>query len=241
AAAFHLRRVLRDDPENAAVKTRLAQIPYLIAHDHKKFALATRLWAEALARDSKLGDDRMTRPRYNAARAAVMAAAGQGQDEPPLDDAARAKLRRRAFDWLEAELTALDSRPESSWPRAKPWDWRKDSDLASIRDAAALARLPADEQKQWQALWSRVETFASGSEHYERGGALMSQGKLDEAVAENRAAIRRRPDFAEAYCNLGFILERQGDYAGAVEMRRKGHQLGSQRPGWPYPSAQRSE
>src|SRR5262249_3068597 len=130
AAEFHLRRVLRDDPEDGAVKTRLAQIPYLAAHDQKMFVLATRLWAEALARDPKLVDDRMTSPRYNAARAAVMAAAGQGQDEPPLDDAARAKLRRQALDWLEAELTALDRLPESSWPLAKPWDWRKDSDLA---------------------------------------------------------------------------------------------------------------
>ncbi len=35
AAEFHLRRVLRDDPENAAVKRRLTQISSKFAYDHK--------------------------------------------------------------------------------------------------------------------------------------------------------------------------------------------------------------
>ena len=35
AAEFHLRRVLRDDPEDAAVKRRLTQIPFKVAFDHK--------------------------------------------------------------------------------------------------------------------------------------------------------------------------------------------------------------
>ena len=34
--------------------------------------------------------------------------------------------------------------------------WKECGDLAGIRDAAALAKLPAGEQKEWQALWARV-------------------------------------------------------------------------------------
>jgi tetratricopeptide (TPR) repeat protein len=74
--------------------------------------------------------------------------------------------------------------------------------------------------------------------HYCLANALEEQGKLDEAIAAFRAAIRLKPDHAEAHCNLGGVLERQGDYAGALAMYRKGHELGSRRPDWRYPSAQ---
>ena len=73
--------------------------------------------------------------------------------------------------------------------------------------------------------------------HYNLGIALTNQGKLDEAIAEFRAAIRLNPDYAEANCNLGGALQKQGDYAGALEMYRKGHELGLRRPDWRYPSA----
>jgi hypothetical protein len=34
--------------------------------------------------------------------------------------------------------------------------WQKDTDLAGLRDAAALAQLPADEQKACTQLWADV-------------------------------------------------------------------------------------
>jgi WD40 repeat protein len=131
------------------------------ASDHRKFALATRLWAEALEGDPKLGD-RQTQYRYNAIRAAVLAAAGQGKDEPPLDDAAKAKLRRQALHWLRVELSAWRKFLETDSAEARPnmmrdpSDWKQDRDLASIRDASALAKLPADEQKGFARLWADV-------------------------------------------------------------------------------------
>ena len=133
-----------------------------LAYDQKKFAAAARLLAEALASDPKLGDDRLTQPRYQAARAAALAAAGQGKDEPPLDDATKAKLRGQALDWLKAELTVWDKLLASDPPQSRPLivqtlsHWQKDPDLTSIRDAAALAKLPADEQKAFTQLWADV-------------------------------------------------------------------------------------
>ena len=44
----------------------------------------------------------------------------------------------------------------------------------------------------------------------------MDQGKLDEAVAEYRAAIRLKPDYAEAHYNLGIALTDQGKLDEAV-------------------------
>jgi eukaryotic-like serine/threonine-protein kinase len=78
----------------------------------------------------------------------------------------------------------------------------------------------------------------SAAAHYNLGTDLAIQGNSDKAVAELREAIRLDPDFAEAYSNLGRALKIQGDYAGSLEMFRKGHELGSRRRGWPYPSAQ---
>ncbi len=133
-----------------------------IAYDQKQFAGATRLWAEALASNPKLGDDRQAQHRYHAARAAALAAAGQGQKEPPLDDAAKAKLRGQALDWLHAELTVWSKLLASGSPQARPFivqalnRWRKDRDLAGLRAAAALAKLPAAERKACTQLWADV-------------------------------------------------------------------------------------
>ncbi len=136
-----------------------------MAFDREHFAAAARLWAEALASDPKLGDDRQTQPRYNAACAAALAGTGRGKDQPSPDDAARAKLRQQALDWLKAELMTWGRFLEAGPPQARPAiiqtldHWRQDTDLAGIRDAVALAKLPEDERKAWQSLWADVDSF----------------------------------------------------------------------------------
>jgi tetratricopeptide (TPR) repeat protein len=74
--------------------------------------------------------------------------------------------------------------------------------------------------------------------HDNLGRALLDKGQLDEAITEFRQAIRIKNDFAEAYCNLGDVLERMGKFSEALFYRRRGHELGSRNPRWPYPSAQ---
>ncbi len=129
------------------------------AYDQKRFAAAMRLWAEALASEPKLGDDRQAQHRYNAARAAALSAAGQGKDQPPPDDAAKVKLRRQALDLLKAELGGWTKLLESGQPEnivGTLIQWQMDTDLAGIRDQAALAKLPAEEQKALTQLWADV-------------------------------------------------------------------------------------
>src|SRR5207247_744373 len=46
------------------------------------------------------------------------------------------------------------------------------------------------------------------------------------------------PDYAEAHCNLGFCLQHRGELSGATAALQRGHELGSRRRHWPYPSAQ---
>jgi serine/threonine protein kinase/formylglycine-generating enzyme required for sulfatase activity/tetratricopeptide (TPR) repeat protein len=145
-------------PTDNVDRLRLARVAY----DLKKFAFAARLWAEALATDTKLGEDAQAQHRYNAARAAALAAAGQGKDEPPLDEAGKAKLRGQARAWLKAEVDARARAFRSGPPEDRPTimaklsAWHQDRDLAGVCDATALARIPVDEQKEWAALWARV-------------------------------------------------------------------------------------
>ncbi|WP_165230636.1 WD40 repeat domain-containing serine/threonine protein kinase [Aquisphaera insulae] len=95
----------------------------------------------------------------------ALACAGPGKDVPPIDDAARAKLRRQALDWLQAELEASNRRLGSAPPRDLPdmaqafRFWKEDPYLAGIREAETLARLPSGEQKSWEKLWADVDSL----------------------------------------------------------------------------------
>ncbi len=72
--------------------------------------------------------------------------------------------------------------------------------------------------------------------HYNLGNALRAQDKSQDAEVAYRAALRLKPDLAEAHCNLGFVLRKAGQYGEALEELRRGHEVGSRRPGWRYPS-----
>jgi tetratricopeptide (TPR) repeat protein len=160
AKAKRLPALLKGEDKPADNPERLAFAQ--IAFDQKQFAAAVRLWAEALARDPKRGDDRQAQHRYNAARAAALAAAGLGRDEPPPDDAANVKLRGQALAWLKAELTAWRTLYDSGRPQERPTilqtlsHWQKDTDLAGIREPSALAKLPAGERNAFTQLWAEV-------------------------------------------------------------------------------------
>jgi tetratricopeptide (TPR) repeat protein len=78
----------------------------------------------------------------------------------------------------------------------------------------------------------------SAETHYALGLVLAAQGKLGVAEAAYRQAIELKPDYAEAHCNLAGVLRRQGRFTEALAAVRRGHELGSQQPGWRYPSAQ---
>jgi serine/threonine-protein kinase len=69
------------------------------------------------------------------------------------------------------------------------------------------------------------------------GAVLQEKGDAEGAIAEFRRAIESDPEFPHAHCNLGHALRAQARFAEALAELRKGHELGSKRPDWPYPSA----
>src|SRR5262245_3445728 len=126
-------------------------------------AAAARLHRDALAASPALGADPRTGIRYDAACAAALAGCGRGEDVGKLDEAAQARWRQQALDWLRADLThwAKHSDADAPQPRSAVQQtlrhWQKDADLAGVRDEAALAKLPEPERQAWRKLWADVE------------------------------------------------------------------------------------
>jgi serine/threonine protein kinase/Tfp pilus assembly protein PilF len=73
--------------------------------------------------------------------------------------------------------------------------------------------------------------------HINLGLALAAQKDLEGAEREYRAALAIDPSHAEAHCDLGQFLTAQGRFTDALAALKTGHRLGTQRSGWPHPSA----
>jgi hypothetical protein len=112
-----------------------------------------------------MADDMNAQNRYNAACVAALAGSGQSKDDPPLDDSTKARWRKQCLAWLKSDLAAWSKITESGNPNTKTsvartlQHWKNDADLAGLRDSAALAKLPQDEQKACRTLWAKVDTL----------------------------------------------------------------------------------
>jgi tetratricopeptide (TPR) repeat protein len=145
-------------PKDAAERLNLAAV----SHAKRLHHAAARLLADAFVIDPKLAGNLKGGHRYGAACSAALAAAGKGADAGKLDDKDKARLRQQALNWLRADL-ALHARQVET---AKPADraavqqalrhWQKDTDLAGLREAAALKKLPAAEREAFAQLWADV-------------------------------------------------------------------------------------
>jgi serine/threonine-protein kinase len=163
ALAARLPAVLRGEekPRDAAERLEFG----LLCYNLKRFSTAARLITEAFRADPKLAQDMKVQNRYNAVCAAALAGCGQGKDEPPLDDAGKARWRKQAVEWLRADLAFWTKQVESGPSEARAavvqtlQHWKADLDLAGIRDSASLAKLPEAKQKACRAHWAEVDTL----------------------------------------------------------------------------------
>jgi tetratricopeptide (TPR) repeat protein len=135
----------------------LAWQPY-----NRQYTAAARLYTEAFTAQPKVADDPQLGHRYIAACVAVLAAGGKGADAIKPDETERARLRAQALGWLRADLAALGKLADGPAPQRKVVreqlaHWQVEVDLASVRDKAALAKLPAAECDAWRKLWADVD------------------------------------------------------------------------------------
>jgi eukaryotic-like serine/threonine-protein kinase len=136
---------------------RLCQIKHL-------FATSAAIWDELFAAEPRLAGDQSAGHRYSAACAAVRAACGESKaDTPPPDQGTRERLRRKAREWLEADLAAVvdsmkkgSARERSTGP-SRLGRWLAANQLAGVRDQTSLQALTETERRDWTAFWTKVE------------------------------------------------------------------------------------
>jgi tetratricopeptide (TPR) repeat protein len=166
--APRLPAVLRGDdrPADAVEALGFAEL----CTGRRLYAAAARLYTHAFAADPSLARDRPAANKihaYNAACVAALAGCEAGKDDPKPDDAAQADLRRRALDWLKADLDAYAEQLSDAHDRKPVRDhflwWKGDPDLAGVRDAKALQALPEAERAAWRALWAEVDRLLEKS------------------------------------------------------------------------------
>jgi eukaryotic-like serine/threonine-protein kinase len=154
-------------PTDAAERIELSRVCYYKG----LHAASARFAGEAFAQNPELADNVKAGSRYNAACSASLAGSGQSKDEPMPDEAARAKLREQAVAWLRADLEIWTKTLEGGNEPARKQlvaknlaRWKEDTDLAGIRDEAALAKLREGEREGLRALWANVEALRRKAE-----------------------------------------------------------------------------
>jgi serine/threonine-protein kinase len=157
----------RDKPADAQEAIHLGE---MCARHKKMPAAAAQFYGEAFTADPRLAENLQAQHRYNAACSAALAGGGQGEDVGRLDDKEQSRLRQQALDWLRADLTGYRKLLESSTVDARGFvqqqmqHWQTDTDLASLRDAAALARYPTEELIALTQLWAEVASLLKRAE-----------------------------------------------------------------------------
>jgi serine/threonine-protein kinase len=148
-------------PANAVEQVEFAGLCLFKKHH----GAAARFFRDAFAADPDLAEMVVPGLRYNAACVAALAGCGHGRDVDKLDGKERARWRRQALDWLRQDLNWWDralgrgNAQTHVRVRQEMQRWLTDRDLAGVRGKAALARLPDNERKQWQRLWSDVDAL----------------------------------------------------------------------------------
>lgn len=123
------------------------------------FVPAATFYADALA-DPAMDDHMIQQYRYQAACAAAMAGSSSGNDGVDLDGAEQTRWRRQALQWLQADLEDYDKQLETGPPEVRSaivrtlQQWQAQPDLAGLREADSISKLPEDEQQLLRTFWA---------------------------------------------------------------------------------------
>jgi tetratricopeptide (TPR) repeat protein len=122
-------------------------------------AEALRVTLAPLRQQPAWAEDPQNQLRYNAACFAMNCADGLGAEPTP--PAERPGYRKQALEFLTADLAAVRKLAAREGPlvHARMQHWLGDSDLASVREPAALKRLSPEERDAWQKLWADVRAL----------------------------------------------------------------------------------
>jgi serine/threonine protein kinase/tetratricopeptide (TPR) repeat protein len=188
-----LAALQRGEPPPAGVVERAALAKFCVAH--KKLNLTgLRLWEGVFADKPELADHDKGPHLYHAACAAALTGSGQGRDVAGVDNRERARLRRQALDWLRPALGLWTARvnqgtaAERAAIQTRLRHWQTDSDLAGIRDQAALAKLPAAERETWRTFWAELAALLARADALNQDAAKSVPPKKSP-----RSGLKRPP------------------------------------------------
>jgi tetratricopeptide (TPR) repeat protein len=210
----------KEQPKEVATLCALAE--WCLEHKHLPDH-AAGFYTTAFSAQPSLAADLEAGHRFHAARAAALAGCGVGEEAARLDGRRRAVLRKQAFDWLTAEYNAWAERHR----RGKPGDltaaatvlrsWERSEDLAGVRDELALARFPADERRDWKALWAKVATVAARDPvaKIDRARAHVARREWKKAAEHYSEAFKMKPaDDGELWFEYAASQLLAGDWPG---------------------------
>jgi hypothetical protein len=124
---------------------------------------AVRFYEDAFQTHAALADDLGAKYRFHAACAAAVAASGSDPESAKLDDTAKASFRAKAFAWLKSDSLAWirwhKDGKSTEVLMAHLNLWRECNELAGVRHATALSRLPEKEGRDWRNLWAEVRAL----------------------------------------------------------------------------------
>ena len=158
---------------------------------------------------------------YDAARCrAITAAVMAATDQSEKGARAAAVEADRAMTWLKKAVAIGYKDVEHL---------KTDPDLRALRGRKDFKKLVADLEAELR--------IAQVRSHHERGNALLSQGKLDEAITEFRKAIALDPKHLAAHLNLANTCARLGRWDQALAAMDKAAELAPGDPWNPFRAA----
>ena len=98
------------------------------------------------------------------------------------------------------------------------------SDYQELQEKYLMERgKPADSAEAEAYLSYRAGEFDSKNPLHQlySGSDYYNDGNFDAAISAYRRAIELKPDYAEAYNNIGTVFDYQGDFGAAIEMFEK--------------------
>jgi tetratricopeptide (TPR) repeat protein len=196
-------------PANPGEQLALAEL----CQRKKAYAATVRFYAGAFQAAPPLAGDVLRGWRSQGARAAVLAASGQGRDASELDEAARTSLRQQALDWLQADLklfTGPVTRGEGPalvlLALERLSQWQRETDLASVREEKELARLPPASRRDWERFWTDVRQLQR------RAAACFREDRLSGKLTAEK---REQPHEVKLQAGKTYLLDLQSKHFDA--------------------------
>jgi eukaryotic-like serine/threonine-protein kinase len=155
--------------EKVAEGIDLMTLGVLCFENKQMYLSATHFFTEGFAASPQLASDYRKQYRSSAARSAVLAAQGKGKEADKLMESDPPRLRRQALMWLKADLAswskqlASEKAADREEARRSFEAWQKTPDLAAVREAAALQKLPQAERAEWASFWEKVSDLLKSS------------------------------------------------------------------------------